>query len=283
MSKRGNDERFMSRLSNDRDKGPMPPSEEIFVAAANSPIPPRDNKFRAENEELKGQVAQLQEMLANRGSGLALQDNSLMVEGFQFSPTGLIAPDGMGYDAWVEVGKLIFRLEGSIQWLIGDWLVQGEGVGYGEHTAIAESLGREPKTLYDYTYVARNVPFSVRTENLSWAHHSRVAKMPVEDQVRALQFAVDRKLSFAAFRQWIGAGMPEEWPPSSALEARDTAPSPTLLSDEGINYAALPSPFKSLSDVDPSKAKQQDHERARQIVAANEHALEAFKRRWGIK
>ena len=92
-------------------------------------------------------------------------------------------------DHWEQLGRLLFRLDHSIQWLIGDWLLHGESNQWGKHEEIADKLGYEVKTLYDYRYVARNVHFSVRTEKLSFGHHKLVAHLQTKEQVQWLRTA----------------------------------------------------------------------------------------------
>jgi len=150
----------------------------------------------AELEELRQQAQQaemlreqLTQALAQQGQGgsaLAVQDDgSLRVHDFQFSPTGLIAPEQVTQESWEQIGLLLFKLEGSIQFLIGDWLVYGTDLKYGDVDAIAQALGREPETLHQYAYVCRNVQLWIRIHNLSYAHHKLVAPL-AEDEQREL-------------------------------------------------------------------------------------------------
>ena len=115
-------------------------------------------------------------------------DGSIRAHDYRLTGVGL-DPAALAGDKsqWQQLGQLLFRLEHSMQWLIGDWLLQGESNKWGWHEQIAAELGYEVKTLYDYRYVARNVPFSVRTENLSFGHHKLVAHLDETEQ-----------------RQWLG-------------------------------------------------------------------------------
>ena len=92
---------------------------------------------------------------------------------------------------WEQLGQLLFRFDRSLQWLIGDWLLQGEDNNWGRHEEIAAELGYEVRTLYDYRYVARKVDFSVRTEKLSFGHHKLVAHLDTEQQRFWLERAVE--------------------------------------------------------------------------------------------
>lgn len=182
MTKR---DRYAQQLGQEPELGQMPTQADIFYPSP-APIPPRRS-----------------------AGGLALKDGEVQIGAFTLTGTGLQINGNASEDEWRKVGDLLFKLEGAIQWLIGDWLAYGEDVKYGDIGNIAAALGRETKTLYDYAYVARNVVFSVRTENLSWAHHSRVTKFPQDKQDYALKFAEKHGYSFLQFRKWIKLGMPE--------------------------------------------------------------------------
>lgn len=110
-------------------------------------------------------------------------DGALRAYDFRMTEIGL-DPENMSLDEenWKQLGRVLFRFDKSIQWLIGDWLLYGENNKWGETAKIADQMGYEVKTLYDYKYVAQNVNFSVRTENLSFGHHKLVSKLDPEEQ-----------------------------------------------------------------------------------------------------
>lgn len=117
-------------------------------------------------------------------SGIEIADDGA-INAYEFRMTGIgIDPESRSLDEekWKQLGDLLFRFDRSIQWLIGDWLAYGETNKWGETEEIAKEFGYEVKTLYDYTYVAKSVPFSVRTENLSFGHHKLVSKMSTDEQ-----------------------------------------------------------------------------------------------------
>ena len=69
------------------------------------------------------------------------------------------------------------RAEGAVQWWVGDWINYGEKQ-YGEAYAQAiEVTGKEYQALADTAWVAGKVEFSLRNENLSFAHHREVASL----------------------------------------------------------------------------------------------------------
>jgi len=108
------------------------------------------------------------------------RDGAIQIGGYTLSPLGL---QGEGDRAdWETVGGLLFDLEGKIQLLIGDWLVYGEREWGETYRQIAEEVGRSVTTLYNYKWVADNVPISLRSEKLSYSHYYLIAG--IEDDAR---------------------------------------------------------------------------------------------------
>lgn len=127
---------------------------------------------------------------------------------------------------WELLGKLLFRLDHSIQWLIGDWLLQGETQRWGKHEEIAAALNYEVKTLYDYRYVARKVHFSVRTDKLSFGHHKLVAHLERAEQARWLRRAAHGDIDgeTGASRAWSISRLRREMSDFPALAAAKETP-----------------------------------------------------------
>jgi len=126
---------------------------------------------------------------------LVADDGALSIGGYKLTSLGLIAGDKATYDDWETVGSVLLRLEGSIQLLIGDWLVQAERQWGQTYEEIAEHTGYSVKSLYQYKWVAENVTFSMRIENLTFTHYSTVAG--IEDDNRKAEL-----LAQAAAEGW---------------------------------------------------------------------------------
>ena len=127
---------------------------------------------------------------------------------------------------WERLGQLLFRFDRSLQWLIGDWLLQGEDNNWGRHEEIAAELGLQVKTLYDYRYVARHVDFSVRTELLSFGHHKLVAQLVPALQRRWLELAAagDCDPASGESRPWTISRLRNELAAGLADAAREETP-----------------------------------------------------------
>jgi hypothetical protein len=179
--------------------------------ASSFPMSGFEDPVEKENQELKGQLADLMEQLQSRTSDLVAQDGTLMVQGFQFTPTGLIAPEDFDEKAWDQIGQLLFKLEGSLQWLIGDWIVYGNQVGWGDIPKLSQKLGREAQTLRDYSYVSRKIHLSFRNDKLTYTHHVVAAKANLEPEQLEYAFAGALHFGFSVseFRKWINLDMPE--------------------------------------------------------------------------
>lgn len=191
--------------------------------------------------ELRELDAALYRKVAEAESALSTAGNQVRVGGFVFSAKGLEIDTPPTQEEWQQAGEILFKLEGSIQWLIGDWLVYGESVQWGDVPAIAAALGREPKTLYEYTYISRSVQFSIRMENLTWTHHQQVAALSPEQQTQALAYAAENKLSVAEFRKWLKGESPKALPAEDDVFAPDLAQKRSGFAAEldGLNEATI--------------------------------------------
>ncbi len=134
------------------------------------------------------EVDDLKRQLAERESQQVALDD-MVIGRFSLTPTGLVAPDDATPEEFAHVGQMLFRLEGSLQWLIGDWLVLVDGYKWGETGALALHFGRKPQTLYNLKLVAKNVQIYLRKENLSYGHHAIVAGMSADQQTHWLDMA----------------------------------------------------------------------------------------------
>jgi len=94
---------------------------------------------------------------------------------FRLTSTGLVVKGKPSFDAWEECGSYLQRIEGAIQFWIGDWLNFGQHA-YGEKYAQAVSE-TQAETWRHYAWVSDNVDACIRIHNLSWSHHLQVAKL----------------------------------------------------------------------------------------------------------
>lgn len=100
---------------------------------------------------------------------------------FQATAQGLVVYDGypVNYEIWMEYGRSLRKVQGSLRWCIGDWLNYGE-LAYGE--AYSQALNDWPdyalSSLQKCKYVAGTFPIAERRPGVTWSAHADVAKLP---------------------------------------------------------------------------------------------------------
>lgn len=123
----------------------------------------------------------------------SIQQSSIKLEKNQ-----LILKEEMNLKEWKEVGYYLTRLQGNIQFWIGDWIRFGDKKGYYTHGDVydeaVEITGLKRETLMNYRWVAERTS-STRVEDLSFSHHRVVAKFAESEQVYFLNKSVLEKLS----------------------------------------------------------------------------------------
>lgn len=154
------------------------------------------------------------------------EDGSLVFKTFKLTRVGLMT-DGASEDDWRELGEFLRAVQGSLQWLIGDWIVMGEFTYNQTYAELAELTGYNISTLYDYAYVAKGVEFSIRIEKLKFGHHQVVVAMSPEEQRYWLQMAADHEWSISRLRKEIKSAAVGDrpTPPHELLQARQFAKS----------------------------------------------------------
>ena len=123
---------------------------------------------------------------------------------------GLQVTGQLTFDEWRELAQAIGQASRSIGFIIGDWLVYGQelfGVdGYPDkrvdsasyQLAIA-STGLDLSTLQNYAYVSRKVPYSLRSERLSWEQQGWIQTCEEEEDA-------GRRISTRRLRKSISLG-----------------------------------------------------------------------------
>lgn len=134
----------------------------------------------------------------NNGNGL-LPHNDL----FRFTPTGLLVTGEPDFATWEQLGQRLHYIEGAVHWWIGDWLNYGEGRWGQMYSQALEATEFTYGTLANDKFVAGQIEFSLRNENLSFSHHVEVAKLPPNAQQRWLDKAEREELSTRDLRHRI--------------------------------------------------------------------------------
>jgi hypothetical protein len=102
----------------------------------------------------------------------------------------------LSIDEWGDLAACIGEVATSVAFIVGDWLVYGQNlfsmngindvrVGRVDHPSYQraiEATRLDLSTLQNYAYVSRSIPYSMRSERLSWEHHRLLAKLPDNDK-----------------------------------------------------------------------------------------------------
>ncbi len=94
----------------------------------------------------------------------------------------------------------IRQITTAVQWIIGDLVVHAEAHIQTNYETIAERTGYKPDTIEYFASIARNVPWLVRTNRLTFGHHALVAAKHEDEQRDWLEKAAKNNWSVAELR-----------------------------------------------------------------------------------
>jgi len=108
------------------------------------------------------------------------------------SPVGMRFAEQLTFEEWKALAASIGQAARSVAFIVGDWLVYGQNLfgtdGFPDRRVPAElyevavaATGMDIATLQNYAYVSRNVPYPLRSEQLSWEHHRLMARLPEDE------------------------------------------------------------------------------------------------------
>ena len=125
------------------------------------------------------------------------------------TPTGLTLTDPhMPIEQAAAVGRLLGKMDSSVKFAIGDWLLFTEQVYPEEWSQLVEVLGLSEDRRREYMRVSERVPRSRRREKIDWSHHRAVAALPPPEQKEWLKRAEVEHLSHHALRDALRDGKP---------------------------------------------------------------------------
>lgn len=173
--------------------------------------------------------ATVQEVDASIFGGLAVKDRaralrkatidgrSMQIGTFRFEATRLVIETNIQPQDWESIGDTLLFMGQGAQWWIGDWLAYGEHVWGRTYQEVAARTRYSPKTLKEWTYVARNVDSSIRMDELTFGHHQLVAGLSQQEQVKWLRQAALQDWSISQLRKALSP---------SPTDDDDTSPTP---------------------------------------------------------
>lgn len=185
------DSKYTANLDDDESTPAFPPSEKIFP-----PIMPTIRRRQGDPDPeqvraLQERIGELEAQLSNSGGALVLTEDVVDLGMFHLTPVGLRIADAATQADVKLIGDVLFRIQTSIQWLIGDWI---NAMGYETETEIREvaaQYGRSYRTLQNWKSISNNVPYEIRTAALDYHHHIAVASLPIDQQQYWLQRATE--------------------------------------------------------------------------------------------
>jgi hypothetical protein len=136
--------------------------------------------------------------------------------------TGLfLSEPDISYERLEAVGAFLASVRKTVQFAIGDLLLQVEVRFPEKFSQFAEILEMSEGGLQEYLRVAEKVPRSIRRENLSWSHHRAVASLSkvnkdgnfvsdVNSQKQWLERAETEKLSHHQLRDALRTEEPPD-------------------------------------------------------------------------
>ncbi len=114
----------------------------------------------------------------------------------KLTTTGLELPKGLPIEDWLKIGESLRKINGAIQWALGDWINYGERE-YGERysQALEASDYSNLGSLYNIAYVSRTIETSRRREDVLFSQHAELAVLPPDKYEEVMDKVEEEKLS----------------------------------------------------------------------------------------
>lgn len=171
-----------------------------------------------------------------------IQALAKLEKGGMVHPLGFTPRPGMSYHSFVGICVAVREMKESINFVVGDLIIEGEKMFGDEVYQALEELDISVGTKQQCIRVAERIPQARRRGELKWSHHRAVAAFEPEEQDRWLQEAIDRAWTKGELEQAIrdaGAQIRELDP--VAEPAPVYVVEPVLTAAERVYAAARPS------------------------------------------
>lgn len=109
------------------------------------------------------------------------------------------------FDQWQAVGLLLAQFHRTLHFWIGDWINYGQHRWGERYSQAIDVFGYAYGTLANDAMVCRRIEFSRRREELTFAHHQAVARLPSAEQDELLASAVEFGWTVADVRDTVRA------------------------------------------------------------------------------
>ncbi len=171
-------------------------------------------------------------------------------EHFTLARTGLTMKEGASFEEWRRMYEALLRIEGAIQWWIGD-LLNYEGGKYGSmYVEAIKTSGAAYQTLRNYKWVAKAIEMSARADNLGWKAHERIAALPENVRKETIDLAAEEKWTEREARKYVRAF-------NHKANKKDRPPLPegkfdVILADPGWQYEHMISESREIENHYPT-------------------------------
>jgi len=136
-----------------------------------------------------------------------MSETSLQVGAkYKTTAVGLVAKGKATYGEWEVALSVACGIAKSCPWWIGDLLNIGEHT-YGEtYSQALTATGFDEGYLRNLKYVSSRVELSLRSDNLTFSHHTLVAPLQPDEQRQWLTLAANNKWTVAQLREAMHEG-----------------------------------------------------------------------------
>jgi N6-adenosine-specific RNA methylase IME4 len=152
-------------------------------------------------------------------------------------------PKKLSFEDWIGCGLVLGKIEGAVQWWLGDWWAYGEH-SYGERKALFVEGGpledMSFNTLAHYGWIARSIETCNRLQVLSFKHHEHVASLSPAQQRKWLERAVREEWSSNQLKSAIARNTAIERTKAVDLEAQRLGKFAVLYADPPWQYEYPP-------------------------------------------
>lgn len=111
------------------------------------------------------------------------------------TPVGLILEGEIDVERMTALGTMLGSVYGSMQFAIGDYLIECEKRFGHEAAQIIESLNISAEAAAQHLRVAEAIPLSDRVDGVSWSHHRAVAHLTEDERAYYLNKAKSERWS----------------------------------------------------------------------------------------
>ena len=162
--------------------------------------------------------------------------------------TGLTIHDSCTQDEWIEMGVKLNKIEGCVQWWIGDWLNFGLTK---EYDKVIEETGYSYQTLARLSSLCNKFEITRRRVNLTFEHHKEVQSFEDHEQEELLKYAEHHDLNRNDFRGYI-----KRWKRQKFIKEDARAPKDVKIYNEDFRDVKLEEGSVDLILTDPPYPKE---------------------------